>query len=30
MGDRIGLGIDGAAAHLFGPGRRGHHAERAA
>jgi hypothetical protein len=27
MGDRIGLRIDGAAAHLFGPDGTGYHAE---
>jgi multiple sugar transport system ATP-binding protein len=30
IGDRIGLRIDGAAAHLFGPDGGGHHAESAA
>jgi multiple sugar transport system ATP-binding protein len=30
MGDRIGLKIDGAAAHLFGPDGAGRHAEPAA
>jgi multiple sugar transport system ATP-binding protein len=30
IGDRIGLRIDGAAAHLFGPDGEGHHAESAA
>ena len=29
MGDRIGLRINGAAAHLFGPDGAGHHAEAA-
>ena len=29
IGDRIGLRIDGAAAHLFGPDGQGHHAETA-
>lgn len=28
MGDRIGLRINGAAAHVFGPDGTGHHAER--
>ena len=28
MGDRIGLRIDGAVAHIFGPDGTGHHAER--
>jgi multiple sugar transport system ATP-binding protein len=27
LGDEIGLGIDGAGAHLFGPDGAGHHAE---
>ena len=30
MGDRIGLKVDGGAAHLFGPDGTGHHPERAA
>ncbi|MEA3012296.1 MAG: multiple sugar transport system ATP-binding protein [Sphingomonadales bacterium] len=30
LGDEVGLRIDGAAAHLFGPDGIGHHAERAA
>ena len=30
MGDRIGLRINGAAAHIFGPDGTGHHAERQA
>jgi multiple sugar transport system ATP-binding protein len=30
MGDRIGLSVDGGAAHLFGPDGAGHHAETAA
>jgi multiple sugar transport system ATP-binding protein len=29
-GDMVGLRIDGAAAHLFGPDGAGHHAEAAA
>jgi multiple sugar transport system ATP-binding protein len=30
MGDRIGLSVEGGAAHLFGPDGAGHHAETAA
>ncbi|HEY0412275.1 MAG TPA: ABC transporter ATP-binding protein [Allosphingosinicella sp.] len=30
LGDRIGLRVDGGAAHLFGPDGAGHHAEAAA
>jgi hypothetical protein len=30
IGDRVGLRIDGGAAHLFGPDGAAHHAERPA